>query len=82
MDFESAVDLSPLVEKTYAGVVVVGARRMSFSRADSWALEGVGWEPYPHHHFFRVDVGEAAPATRLARDRLAASLWPRPSLLM
>jgi len=48
MDFESAVDLSPLVEKTYAGVVVVGARRMSFSRADSWALgRGVGTLPAP-----------------------------------
>ena len=39
MDFESAVALSPLVEKTYPGVVVVGVRRMSFSRADSWALD-------------------------------------------
>jgi hypothetical protein len=39
VDFESAVRISPLVEQTYPGLVVAGVRRMSYSRADSWALD-------------------------------------------
>ena len=39
MDFENAVNLAPEVEKAYPGVVVTGVRRMSYTRADSWAID-------------------------------------------
>jgi hypothetical protein len=39
VDFESAVNLSPQVEKAYPGIIVVGVRRMSYSRVDSWGLD-------------------------------------------